>query len=63
MLSSQQESVDGIAHPSFTLADIFFFPELALAVYFGLSLQSFPCLSEWPRFDPTIDEMDDANPL
>jgi hypothetical protein len=46
VLLSQQDSVDGIAHPSFTLADIFFFPELALAVYFGLTLQSFPCLSE-----------------
>ncbi|CAF2794167.1 unnamed protein product [Rotaria sp. Silwood2] len=41
----QVDSVNGIAYTSFTLADVLFFPELALAVQFGLSLDYFSCLS------------------
>jgi len=42
----KQDVINGIAHTSFTLADILFFPELALAVRFGLSLDYFSRLSQ-----------------
>ncbi|CAF1012855.1 unnamed protein product [Rotaria sordida] len=42
---TQVNPVNYIAHTSFTLADILFFPELALAVQFGLSLDYFSSLN------------------
>ncbi|CAF3390997.1 unnamed protein product [Rotaria sp. Silwood1] len=42
---TQTDPMNCIVHTSFTLADVLFFPELALAVQFGLSLDCFSCLS------------------
>ena len=38
--------MNGIVHTSFALTDILFFPDLALAVRFGLSLDYFSSLSQ-----------------
>ncbi|CAF3696418.1 unnamed protein product [Adineta steineri] len=42
-----QNSMNSIAYTSFTLADILFFPDLALAVRFGLSLHYFSHLNNY----------------
>ncbi|CAF0819172.1 unnamed protein product [Didymodactylos carnosus] len=41
------EPVTGIAYSTFTLADVMFFPELALSVRFGLKLDHFPFLRNY----------------